>query len=86
MNAEEFLHWLNGFLELSGAQEMNAAQLKRVRQNLALALGKGNPSPEVETLGFCDGCGKEFSNSELRVLSTNNLAGVVMCPWCRGAK
>jgi hypothetical protein len=40
MNAEQFVYWLNGYLELSGAQELSAAQVKSVREHLALVLHK----------------------------------------------
>ena len=135
MNAEQFVYWLNGYLELSGAQELNADQVKSVREHLALVLHKvtpplENPKPTYfgggvkcgvcqrwcsneggvcnkcklvtvssggadlsharidpfstpEPAGFCDGCGKQRKNSELSAVSTDNLAGVVMCDECR---
>ena len=43
MNAEQFVYWLNGYLELSGAQELSAAQVKSVREHLALVLHKVTP-------------------------------------------
>jgi hypothetical protein len=189
MNAEQFVYWLNGYLELSGAQELNAAQVKSVREHLALVLHKVTPplenpkptyfgggvkcevcqnwcsneggvcnrcklstttsgappvippappgrpswaptwlgqkceickgacsseggacnkckqvtvfsssvyfprnqidpfsSPEPEPTGHCDGCGKERKHSELSAVSTDNLAGVVMCDECRQPK
>lgn len=137
MSAEQFVYWLNGYLELSGAQEMSAAQVKSVREHLALVLHKVTPplenpkptyfgggvkcevcqnwcsneggvcnkcqqvtvfsssvyfppnridpfsSPEPGPTGHCDGCGKQRKNSELSAVSTDNLAGVVMCGECR---
>lgn len=46
MNAEQFVYWLNGYLELSGAQEMSSAQLKCVREHIALVLRKVTPPLE----------------------------------------
>ena len=182
MNAEQFVYWLNGYLELSGAQELNAAQVKSVREHLALVLHKvtpplENPKPTYfgggvkcgvcqnlcsneggvcnkcklattpvvpptppgrpswaptwlgqkceicravcsnedgvcnkcravtvssggadlsharidpfsapDPTGHCDGCGKQRKNSELSAVSTDNLAGVVMCDECRQPK
>lgn len=43
MNAEQFVYWLNGYLELSGAQELSAAQVKSVREHLAFVLHKVTP-------------------------------------------
>ena len=49
MNAEQFVYWLNGYLELSGAQELSAAQVKSVREHLALVLHKVTPPLEKPT-------------------------------------
>jgi len=60
MNAEQFVYWLNGYLELSGAQEMSAAQLKCVREHLALVLHKVTPpleNPKPTYFGGGTKCG-----------------------------
>lgn len=70
MNAEQFVYWLNGYLELSGAQEMSAAQLKCVREHLALVLHKVTPpttAPTTVRPGVfggvqCGVCGNATSN------------------------
>lgn len=77
MNAEQFVYWLNGYLELSGAQELNAAQVKSVRDHLALVLHKVTPPgpapsipPPVNARGNiqvfggvqCGVCGNTTSN------------------------
>ena len=49
MNAEQFVYWLNGYLELSGAQELSAAQVKSVREHLALVLHKVTPPVPAPT-------------------------------------
>lgn len=158
MNAEQFVYWLNGYLELSGAQELNVAQVKSVREHLALVLHKVTPpgpvasppapawagpgrkpgyrggagfggvqcaicsnwtsneggvcykcksvtvvtlgsgvnlseslenlvcspfTPTTPTSGYCDACGKEQHMSELKTISNDSLAGVVICKTCR---
>ncbi len=68
MNAEQFVYWLNGYLELSGAQEMSAAQVKSVREHLALVLHKvapliENPKPTYFGGGVkCEVCQNLCSN------------------------
>ena len=142
MNAEQFVYWLNGYLELSGAQELNAAQVKSVREHLALVLHKVTPplenlkptyfgggvkcgvcqnwcsneggvcnkcksvtvttqgsgvdlseslenlvcspfTPTTPASGYCDACSKEQHMSELKTISNDSLAGVVICKTCR---
>lgn len=36
MNARDFAFWLNGFFEMSGAHTLSAAQVKMVKEHLAL--------------------------------------------------
>ena len=67
MNAEQFVYWLNGYLELSGAQDLNAAQVKSVREHLALVLGKVTPPLENPSIYFrpgvkCSVCQSMCSN------------------------
>lgn len=68
MNAEQFVYWLNGYLELSGAQELNASQVKSMRDHLALVLHKVTPpfeNPKPTYLGGgvkCEVCGNTTSN------------------------
>lgn len=44
MNERDFVYWLNGFLELSGAAAMDEEQVRVVREHLALVLRKKTPS------------------------------------------
>lgn len=151
MNADQFVYWLNGYLELSGAQELNASQVRCVREHLALVLKKITPPgpawqpspgwkpfyrggsalggtqcgvcnrwtsneggfchncrtattttdstavvsvsqlekhtcspfvPSTPTSGYCDACANEQHVSELKMFSSNTLAGVVICKTC----
>jgi hypothetical protein len=43
MEPRDFVYWLNGFFELTGAQELNEAQTKMVKEHLALVLTKTTP-------------------------------------------
>ncbi len=43
MNAENFVYWLQGFLEVSGAEELNNHQLRIVRDHIKLVLDKRTP-------------------------------------------
>ena len=49
MNAEQFVYWLNGYLELSDAQELDSTQVKAVREHLALVLHKVTPPTTAPT-------------------------------------
>ena len=74
MNAEQFVYWLNGYLELSGAQELSAAQVKSVREHLVLVLHKVTspvPAPATTPTAYrpsvfggvqCGVCGNTTSN------------------------
>jgi len=44
MTPEQFVYWLQGFLEVSGASEMNEQQLRIVRDHLELVLSKRTPA------------------------------------------
>ena len=59
MNAEQFVYWLNGYLELSGAQEMSSEQLKCIREHIALVMRKVTPPLEDPNPGHFGGvrCG-----------------------------
>lgn len=43
MNAQEFAFWLQGYLEISGAKNLNEKELKIVRDHLALVFEKKTP-------------------------------------------
>ena len=44
MTSDQFVYWLQGFLEVSGASEMNEQQLRIVRDHLELVLSKRTPA------------------------------------------
>ena len=130
MTPEQFVFWLQGFLEVSGAREMNEQQLRIVRDHLELVLSKRTPAyvqhaqpapvPKWETVSgfqgtyptgpkcgtcgavcsdeggtcrkcarskgrlvYCDACGEQRLEGELTGISTENLAGVVICSACK---
>jgi hypothetical protein len=131
MTPEQFVYWLQGFLEVSGASEMNEQQLRIVRDHLELVLSKRTPAyvqhaqpapiakwetvsgfqgtyptgPKCGTCGVvcsdeggtcrkcrsasksrlvhCDACGEQRLEGELTGISTENLAGVVICSVCK---
>ena len=43
MSPENFVYWLQGFLEISGAPDMSEQQLRIVRDHLELVLSKETP-------------------------------------------
>jgi hypothetical protein len=44
MTSQEFVYWLNGFLELIGAKTLDEHQLKIVREHMSLVLAKVTPT------------------------------------------
>lgn len=44
MQERDFVFWLNGFLELSGATTLNEQQVQVVKEHLALVMTKTTPS------------------------------------------
>lgn len=44
MTERDFVYWLNGFMELSGAASMDEEQVRVVREHLSLVLRKKTPS------------------------------------------
>lgn len=44
MSPESFVYWLNGYFELSGSNSLTDAQVKVVKEHLALALTKVTPA------------------------------------------
>lgn len=48
MTPQEFCYWLQGFLEVSGAKEIKAEQLKSIKDHLALVFVKVTDKPESE--------------------------------------
>jgi hypothetical protein len=44
MTSQEFVYWLNGFLELSEAKTLDERQLKIVREHVSLVLTKVTPT------------------------------------------
>ena len=43
-NPENFIYWLNGFFELSGAITLNEQQVKVIKEHMALVMKKVTPS------------------------------------------
>lgn len=43
MTAENFIYWLNGYLEISNAKELNEEQLQTVKDHIKLVLTKVTP-------------------------------------------
>ena len=132
MTSDQFVYWLQGFLEVSGASEMSEQQLRIVRDHLELVLSKRTPAhaqytqpvhvpnwqlgngvrsstnvyprgPKCGTCGvvcseeggtckrcvrskghpaYCDGCGEQRPEEELSAITTDNIAGVVICNTC----
>jgi hypothetical protein len=130
MTSDQFVYWLQGFLEVSGASEMSEQQLRIVRDHLELVLSKRTPAyvqhaqpapvpmwetvsgfqsvyptgPKCGTCGvvcseeggtckrcvrskgrlvYCDACGEQRLKGELTEISTENIAGVVICSACK---
>ena len=48
MNERDFIYWLNGFLELSDAKELNEKQVIILREHIALVMTKvtGDNNPD----------------------------------------
>ena len=44
MNEHDFVYWLNGFFELSGATTLNEEQVRVIKEHIALVLHKVTPS------------------------------------------
>jgi hypothetical protein len=49
MNERDFIYWLQGFLELSGAKTLNEQQVKIVKDHIALVMTKVTPNTIVGT-------------------------------------
>ena len=43
MNERDFIYWLQGFLELSGASELNSDQVKIIKDHIDLVMVKKTP-------------------------------------------
>ena len=44
MTTEQFVYWLQGYFELSGAKTLNEEQVKIVKDHIALVLKKETPN------------------------------------------
>ncbi len=44
MTAENFVYWLQGYLELSGSAKLTEEQVKSVKEHLALVMTKVTPT------------------------------------------
>ena len=44
MQERDFIYWLNGFLELSGATTLNEEQVKVIKEHIALVITKVTPT------------------------------------------
>jgi len=47
MTSEQFTYWLNGYFELSGAEELNKDQVKIIKDHIKLVLTKVTPSVTI---------------------------------------
>lgn len=43
MNERDFIYWLNGFLELSGATTLDERQVQEIRNHISLVMQKQTP-------------------------------------------
>ena len=50
MTPENFVYWLQGYLELSGTKEFTPAQVMIVKEHLALVLNKKTPDRKMNLL------------------------------------
>jgi hypothetical protein len=48
MNERDFIYWLQGFLELSGATTLNEQQVKIIKDHIALVMTKVTPSLKIQ--------------------------------------
>jgi hypothetical protein len=44
MTEKDFIYWLQGFFELSGAETLNKQQVKAIKEHMALVMKKVTPS------------------------------------------
>lgn len=44
MTSDNFIYWLNGYLELSGAETLTKEQVKVIKDHLKLVLKKETPA------------------------------------------
>lgn len=47
MNDRDFIFWLNGYFELSGAEELNKDQVKIIKDHIKLVLTKVTPTVTI---------------------------------------
>lgn len=71
MTAEQFSYWLQGYLEISGAKELNTEQLKIVQDHLQLVFQKVTPSYGSSTITYGPSTGSSGS--------VGYLGGIVTC-------
>ena len=50
MTSENFVYWLQGFLELSATKDLTPAQVMIVKDHLALVLDKKTPERKIDLL------------------------------------
>lgn len=49
MTQENFVYWLNGFLEISDAKKLNEKQVQIIKDHLALVFDKQTPNRNILT-------------------------------------
>lgn len=50
MTERDFLYWLNGYLELSGAKSLDEFQLQILKDHLKLVMTKVTPTVNIPTV------------------------------------
>ena len=48
MEPLQFVYWLQGFMELSGTNEINATQTQIIKEHISLVLNKVTPSINID--------------------------------------
>lgn len=61
MTPRDFIYWLQGYFELSESNNMTPAQVKIIKDHIALVLKKETPTPPVT---FGGGMGLSFANPQ----------------------
>jgi hypothetical protein len=87
MEERDFVYWLNGFFELSGATTLNEQQVKVIKEHLALVMTKVTPTtipPTVLPNNPLLPKGWEITCQTTDKTVVTNLFGGVKCKSCAG--
>jgi hypothetical protein len=80
MTAEQFVYWLQGFMEIADPKELNKTQTTQIRNHLKLVFDKRTPEVSLPSIQHRDGF--RITPYQITCDDNNNFPDLMTTPVC----